>query len=117
MRHHNVNKKFGLESKERAALMHALLISLIAHKKIVTTEARTKALRPRIERLVTLARVTTLARTRLLNTRLHHNKKAVHTLVKDIAPKYKERAGGYTRITKLGQRQGDASPLAQIEFI
>ncbi|MDO8521364.1 MAG: 50S ribosomal protein L17 [bacterium] len=119
MRHHSKNKKFGLQRDERNALFHALLVALITHKKITTTETRAKALRGKIEKLVTRARRGALADQRLLLSRLLNNKAIVQKLMKDIAPKYKERKGGYTRITKLGRRsgKGDASALATIEFI
>ncbi|OGZ07506.1 MAG: 50S ribosomal protein L17 [Candidatus Lloydbacteria bacterium RIFCSPHIGHO2_02_FULL_50_13] len=119
MRHHDKNKKFGLQKGARAALFHALVVALITHKKIVTTETRAKALRSKIEKLVTRARSGTLADTRLLASRLNNNQAVVRKLMKEIAPKYKDRHGGYTRITKLGSRpgRGDASPMAVIEFI
>ncbi len=119
MRHHNTNKKFGLQKGARAALIHSLVIALITHKKITTTEARAKTLRARIEKLVTRARKGTLADSRVLASRLHNNGVITNKLVKEIAPKYKDRRGGYTRITKLGRRsgEGDASPLATIEFV
>ena len=119
MRHHNTNRKFGLQKGVRAALIHSLVVALITRKKITTTEARAKTLRSRIEKLITRARKGTLADTRLLLSRLHNNNAITNKLVKEIAPKYKDRRGGYTRITKLGRRsgEGDASRLATIEFV
>lgn len=119
MRHHNKIKKFGRQKGEREALIKSLVVSFIAHEKIVTTEAKAKSLRPIIEKMITRARLGKIPDIRLLASRLGNNKKAVDKLVKVLAPKYKDRKGGYTRITKLGTRSGmgDASPLAQIELV
>lgn len=119
MRHHNANRKFGLQKGEREALVHSLVVALITHGKITTTEARAKTLRPTIEKMITKARGATLADVRLLRSRLNNNLKITNKLVKEIAPRYATRKGGYTRITKLGSRNGsgDASPLATIELI
>lgn len=119
MRHHNTNKKFGRQAGERQALIRSLAVSLITHEKIVTTETKAKSIRPIIEKMVTKARNADIAAVRLIKARLGNNSKATAKLVKEIAPKYKERAGGYTRITKMGPRsgKGDASPIATIEFI
>ena len=119
MRHHSKTKKFGRQRAQRNALLSALTVSLITHKKIVTTEAKAKSLRPVMEKLITKAREADSARVRLLQAKFGNNKKIVNKLVKEIAPKYKDRKGGYTRITKLGARsgRGDASPLAQIELV
>jgi len=119
MRHHNKNKKFGRQKSARAALIHSLVVALITHGKITTTEARARALRPTIEKLVTRAKKGAPSDVRLIKSRLANNLAITNTLVKEIAPKFAARKGGYTRITKLGNRSGagDASPLATIEFI
>lgn len=119
MRHHDSIKKFGRQKGEREALMRSLVVSLVTHEKITTTEAKAKALRPMMEKMVSKARENTVANVRLIKSRLDNNVDITNKLVKEIAPKYKERKGGYTRITKLGSRggRGDASPLATIEFI
>ena len=119
MRHHNTNRKFGRQSGQRAELLRSLTVSLITHGKIKTTEARAKSLRPAIERMVTRARAADIATLRLLKSRLGNDERATTKLMKEIAPKYKDRKGGYTRITKLGARSGsgDASPMALIEFV
>lgn len=118
MRHHNSNRKFGLQKGEREALVHSLVAALITHGKITTTEARAKTLRPKVEKMVTKARTATPANIRLIKSNLMNNTKLTNMLVKEIAPKYAERKGGYTRITKLGARgTGDASQLATIEFV
>lgn len=116
MRHHDKNRKFGRKSGQRAALLRGLARNLIIHGKMQTTEAKAKELRPYIEKLVTKARTDTLATRRHLISRLQ-SEKAAKKLLTDIGPKYASRSGGYTRIVKTGRREGDASPMAVIEFI
>ena len=116
MRHHNVNRKFGRERKVRRALLRSLAINLIQAGRITTTTAKAKELRPYIEKLITVGKGKTLTKQRLILSRLGQVK-ATHRLVTEIAPRYDTRAGGYTRIIRLPARQGDASPLALIEFV
>ena len=118
MRHHNTNRKFGLQSGERDALMRSLLVSLIEHGRIETTEAKAKSLRPAIEKMITRARSAGTSDLRVLKAKLGNNEEATKKIM-EIAPKYKDRKGGYTRITKMGVRsgKGDASPMAVIEFV
>jgi len=117
MRHHNNVRKFGRTASQRNALLKGLMLSLIAHGRIETTEAKAKELRPEIEKLITKANVGTLASRRLVISRLYNLSAEANKLINEIAPKYKGRAGGYTRITKLPRRGGDASKMAIIEFI
>jgi len=117
MRHHNNVRKFGRNKNQRHALLKGLMLALIAHEKIQTTEAKAKELRPFIEKMVTKANVGTLASRRIVISRLYNLTSEANKLINDIAPRYKERSGGYTRITKLPRRQGDASKMAIIEFI
>lgn len=117
MRHHNNVRKFGRNKNQRIALLKGLALSLIAHGRIETTEAKAKELRPMIEKLITKAKVDTLSSRRLIIARLYGLTAEANKLIKDIAPKYKSRAGGYTRITKLPRRAGDASKMAVIEFV
>jgi large subunit ribosomal protein L17 len=117
MRHHNSIRKFGRTRNQRKALLKGLVLSLIAHGKIETTEAKAKELRPFVEKIITKANVGTLASKRQVISGLYNLTAEANKLIKEIAPKYKERAGGYTRITKLPRRQGDASKMAVIEFI
>ncbi len=116
MRHHNVVRKFGRKSGQRKALLRSLAENLVTHGKIVTTEAKAKELRPFMEKLVTRGRSESLASRRLLISRLG-SAATVKKMVDEISKKYTERKGGYTRIVKLGQRKGDASPMALIEFV
>lgn len=97
--------------------MRTLALSLISAEAIVTTEAKAKELRPFIERLVTRGRSGTVAARRLVAQRLGGNADGAMKLVKEIAPRYKERQGGYTRITKMRARISDGSPMARIEFV
>jgi len=116
MRHHNHNRKLGRDRDERASLLRGLAVSLIRDGKITTTEAKAKELRPLIEKHVTRGRTKTLAARRILTERLGSTA-AQKRLVDEIAPRYKERPGGYTRITKIGSRAGDAGKMAVIEFV
>lgn len=97
--------------------MKGLMLSLIAHGRIETTEAKAKELRPMIEKLITRANVGTLASKRSIVSVLYNKTSEANKLIEEIAPKYKGRNGGYTRITKLPRRSGDASKMAIIEFI
>ena len=117
MRHHNSIRKFGRNKNQRNALMKGLILALIAHGRIETTEAKAKELRPAIEKLITKANVGTLASRRLVMARLYGLTAEANKLIDTIAPNYKGRAGGYTRITKLPRRAGDASKMAVIEFV
>lgn len=117
MKHHNANRKFGRPRNQRKALLQGLAVSLVRDEKIMTTEAKAKELRPMIEKLITKARNNTLANRRMIITRLGNQPTTAKKLIDEIAPKYAERAGGYTRITKLPARGGDASPRAIIEFV
>lgn len=117
MRHQDTVKKFGRTTNVRKAFVRSLMIALIEHGKITTTEARAKAIRPMIEKLTTKARIDTLANRRLIISRLGGHEIATKQLVENIAPRYKERNGGYTRIVKLPAREGDAAPMAIIEFV
>lgn len=117
MRHHDANRKFGRSKNQRSALLKGLAASLIEHGRIMTTEAKAKELRPSIEKMITKAKNPTLSNRRLLLSSLYNNTEVVEKLIADVAPKFSERAGGYTRITKLALRKGDASKMAVIEFV
>jgi large subunit ribosomal protein L17 len=116
MRHHKKARVFGREKSQRTALIKSLALSLVENGKIRTTEAKAKEVRPFVERLITKAKNDTLANRRILISRLG-SESGVSTLVKDVASKYKTRAGGYTRITKLPQRLSDGAKMAVIEFV
>jgi len=119
MKHHKAIRKFGRDHAGRIALLRSLALSLIETEHIQTTEARAKELRPFIEKMVTRGRAADLASRRLIISRLGgvSGESGAKKLIDDIAPRYKERAGGYTRIVKLPRRGGDASKMAVIEFV
>lgn len=119
MRHHNANRKFGREAGQRLALLRSLERSLILHEKITTTEAKAKEVRPLIEKLVTRAKHGEVSDRRIISARLGNQDEATKKLVDEIAPRYKDRDGGYTRITKIGNRTGlnDGAAMAVIEFV
>lgn len=100
----------------RKALMKSLASALIERGKIKTTEAKAKELRPYVEKLVTRAKNDDLASRRILESRTG-SPRLVKLLTDSIAPKYKDRSGGYTRIVKLVPRASDASKMAIIEFV
>ncbi len=109
-------RKFHRVTSRRKLFRKSLLTSLIDHKRIQTTVARAKEIRPLVEKMVTLAKRKDLAHFRLLCARLP--KHAAERLYHDIAPQYAERVGGYTRIIKQATfRKRDAAPLAVIEFV
>lgn len=116
MRHGNTGRQLSRNSSQRHALLRSLVISLVDHGRITTTVAKAKELRGVAERLITLAKVDSLARRRLLDSRLR-NKAAVAKLFNELGPQYKERAGGYLRILKCGYRAGDNAPLALVELV
>ncbi len=119
MRHHNSNRIFGRKANGRRALLRSLALSLIDHGRIETTEAKAKELRPYIEPLVTKAKQDTIMTRRYLVSKLGSGAQpsAVKKLVETIAPKYKERPGGYTRIIKTDIRVSDGGRMAVIEFV
>jgi len=117
MRHQKTRNKLSRDSAHRKALLMNLSKELIEHERIQTTQAKAKAVKPEIEKLITLAKRGDLhARRQALST-LAQDKFAVHKLFVDLAPRYAERPGGYTRILKLGPRRSDASEMVLIELV
>ncbi|MEK7114212.1 MAG: 50S ribosomal protein L17 [Patescibacteria group bacterium] len=117
MAHTTKAQTFHRETGQRAALIRSLARSLVLEERISTTEAKAKALRPFIERLVSYAKTNTLASRRLAITRLH-DKEAVKKLFGTIGPRYADRKGGYTRVVKRTKRgTNDARKLAYIAFV
>lgn len=117
MRHGRKNRKFGRKANVRRGFIRSLAVAFITHEQITTTEARAKELRPYIEKMVTKAKSGDLATRRLIRSRLGNQETLANKIMDDIAPRYKDRDGGYTRIVKLPPRQGDASPMAIIQFV
>jgi large subunit ribosomal protein L17 len=117
MRHLKRTAKLGRTGEHRNRMLANLVCSLIKHKRITTTLAKAKAARPVAEKLLTLGKHGTLHDRRLASARLHQDEDACRILFKELAPLFKERNGGYTRIVKLGQRTGDAAQRAILEWV
>ena len=116
MRHQRAGKKLGRDSAHRKALYANLAGALIEHGRIKTTEAKAKAVKPLAEQMITLGKRGDLAARRHAISTLRSND-VVHLLFSSVAPRFAERAGGYTRIVKLGPRQGDAADMVYLEFV
>src|SRR5580658_3125451 len=116
MRHLKRTAKLGRTSEHRNAMLANLVCSLIEHKRVTTTLAKAKAARSVAEKLVTLGKSGTIHDRRLAVARLHQES-AAKILFKEIAPVYKDRNGGYTRIVRLNQRQGDSAQRAILEWV
>lgn len=116
MRHGDKINNLGRKKSHRMALLRNLAANLIMHKRIVTTLAKAKALRPFVEPLLTRSKVDTLHNRRVLFSYLRR-KECINELYTTIAPQIMERPGGYTRILKLGFRQGDGAEKALIELV
>jgi len=117
MRHHNSNRKFGLVRNKRRALVNSLALNLIVRGKIKTTLPKAKELRPFVEKLVTSAKLGDMATRRVTIGKLSGRSKEVKKLFEVIAPKYKDRSGGYTRVLQLGPRKSYGAKMAIIEFV
>jgi len=125
MRHRNAHRKLGRVTEHRTALLRNQAEALLAHERIETTVPKAKELRPFVERLITIAKrgvkandpkgVSLSARRLVMRDVL--NETVVTKLFDELAPRFMERPGGYTRILKLGHRRGDAAEVAQIELI
>jgi len=116
MRHQKNTRKLGRTSSHRDAMLANLVASLIIHKRVKTTLAKAKTARPLAEKLVTLGKGGTLHDYRLAVAKIGQED-VVKKLFKEIAPGFKDRKGGYTRILKLGPRQSDSAPIAFLEWV
>jgi large subunit ribosomal protein L17 len=134
MRHAKRTAKLGRTGKHRNAMLANLVCSLIKHKRVTTTLAKARAARPVAERMVTLGKSGTIHARRLAAARLRRQARTLHRskadreswrrdqdvvriLFEELAPAFRDRPGGYTRIVKLGQRQGDAAQVAILEWV
>lgn len=113
----HANKKLGREKGQRKALLNSLTESLVENGQIKTTEAKAKALRPFVEKLITKARDGEENTKRLLEKRLGGRRELAETLVEEIGPRFADRPGGYTRIVKLPPRKSDGGYEAIIQFV
>ena len=117
MRHLKRTAKLGRTGQHRNRMLASLVCSLIKHRRVITPLAKAKAARSVAEKMITLGKGGSLHQRRLASARLHQDEAAIKILFNDIAPTQKERRGGYTRIIRLGQRQGDAAQQAILEFV
>ena len=116
MRHRKRTAKLGRTSSHRNAMLSNLVCSLIVHKRVTTTLAKAKAARSVAEKMVTLGKSGTIHHRRLAAARLHQED-AVKILFTEIAPTFKDRPGGYTRIIRMNQRNGDSAQRAILEWV
>jgi large subunit ribosomal protein L17 len=116
MRHSKAGRRLGRKTSHREAMFRNMVTSLLDHGKITTTDAKAKEIRVVAERMITLGKRGDLHSMRLAASVIRE-KSVVSKLFSTIAPRYKERLGGYTRIIKLGIRQGDAAPVSLIELV
>jgi large subunit ribosomal protein L17 len=116
VRHASKGKKLGRDSAHRKALYANLACSLIEHGRIKTTQAKAKAVKPYAEKMITLGRRGDLHARRQALSELR-SQEVVHKLFADVAPRMADRPGGYSRIVKLGQRQGDAAEMVYLELV
>jgi len=117
MRHQRKRHTLSRDSAHRKALLANLSKELIEHERIETTVAKAKAVKPEVEKLITLARRGDLHARRQALAALGQDKFIVYKLFEEIAPRYTERPGGYTRILKLGPRKSDATEMALLELV
>lgn len=115
-RHQYQNRKLSRKSGPRKALLRGLATSVILYERVKTTLPKAKEIQPIVEKLITVAKKGDLASVRTLSSYLY-GENTVSKLVTEIAPIYKDRQGGYTRIVKLGNRPGDNAPVAIIELV
>jgi large subunit ribosomal protein L17 len=116
MRHRKAGRKLGRDAAHRKALYANLAASVIEHGRIRTTEAKAKEVRPIVEEMISLGKRGDLSAHRQAVAFLR-SKAAAHTLFTDIAPRFSERPGGYTRIVKIGPRPGDAARMVYLELV
>ena len=117
MRHYKQGRSLGRERKVRTALLRGLARDLVLQGSITTTLAKAKEIRPFVERLVTASKKNTLSSRRIVSAALGNAEDATSKLHADIAPKYADRPGGYTRIIKLGRTGKRVAEEAKIEFV
>jgi len=117
MRHNVAGRKLGRTTEHRRALFRNQLCSIIAHERIITTLPKAKELRPIVEKMVTLGRQAESVHARRLAGEWISDRDIIKRLFTEIAPRFAERPGGYTRIVKLGPRRGDGAELAILEFV
>ena len=116
MRHRAKGRQLSRTSTHRRAMLNNMATSLFEHGRVVTTEAKAKELRPFAEKLITLARRGDLHARRLVQRKIK-DRETLSRLFSEIGPRFAARPGGYTRILKLGHREGDGADIARIELL
>ena len=116
MRHKYSGRKLNRTSSHRTSMFKNMMTSLIVHEEIKTTVPKAKELRGFLERLITISKVDTVAKRRIVFSRIR-SKEAVAKLFNDLGPRFKERPGGYLRILKCGYRAGDKAPMAIVQMV
>ncbi len=117
MRHAKTRNKLSRSTAHRKALLANLCKEVIEHERITTSEAKAKAVKPELEQLITLAKRGDLHARRQALSALGQDKGIVHKLFEEVAPRYAERPGGYSRILKLGPRRSDATEMVFLELV
>jgi large subunit ribosomal protein L17 len=116
MRHQNQGRRLNMQDDQRKAMLCNLAVALLEREKIKCGQERAKEVKPLVDQVITLGKRGDLAARRQAIAKLR-NKKVVYKLFNDIAPRYSERPGGYTRIVKLGPRQGDGAEMVFLELV
>jgi large subunit ribosomal protein L17 len=117
MRHSKQRNKLSRDSAHRRSLMRNLSRDVIQHERITTSQAKAKAVKPKVEKLITLGKRGDLHARRQALAELGQDKFIVHKLFEELAPRYAERPGGYTRIVKLGPRRSDSTEMVFLELV
>jgi len=117
MRHRKTRHKLSRDSAHRRSLLRNLCREVIEHERIKTSQAKAKAVKPEVEKLITLAKRGDLHARRQALSELGQDRFMVHKLFEEIAPRYAERPGGYTRIVKLGPRRSDSTEMVFLELV
>jgi large subunit ribosomal protein L17 len=117
MRHRRQRYQLSRTASHRKSLLVNLIKEIIDHERIQTSEAKAKAVKPELEKLITLAKRGDLHARRQALSALGQDKFAVYKLFEEIAPRYSERSGGYTRILKLGPRRSDSTEMVLLELV
>jgi large subunit ribosomal protein L17 len=117
MRHQKTRNKLSRDSAHRKSLLMNLIKEVLEHERIKTSEAKAKAVKPELEKLITLAKRGDLHARRQALSALSQDKFAVYKLFEEVAPRYADRPGGYTRILKLGPRRSDATEMVYLELV
>jgi large subunit ribosomal protein L17 len=117
MRHRKKRHKLSRDAAHRRALVRNLCREVIEHERIETSQAKAKAVKPRVEKLITLGKRGDLHARRQALSELGQDKFVVHKLFEEVAPRYADRPGGYTRIVKLGPRRSDSTEMVFLELV